>query len=356
MASVYKTANGWRAQVRRTGVPTQSAYFPSKQEAQRWAREKEVEHDKRARVPAGLRLTFADVLDEYEKQLKGRRVGTTKLWYLAKQRALLGERRLEELTQDEILSYIRKREREGAGPATALQDLTYLRTALRYGGAALNASGAATLAVAAVTAAQDILTHSGRARASRRRDRRPTADELALLQEYFLDRPRSTTPMMDIVLFAIATTMRLGEIVALQWEDFDEAGRTIKIRDRKDPREKEGNDQVVPLLHGVFTWEGADVDPVAIIKRARSARRRTGRIYPYSRSTIGNAFAFACVECRIENLRFHDLRHDGISRLFEAGYQIPEVALVSGHKSWKNLQRYTQLSPHKIQKVTVKVT
>ena len=59
--------------------------------------------------------------------------------------------------------------------------------------------------------------------------------------------------------------------------------------------------------------------------------------------TVTAAFIAACRACSIENLHFHDLRHDGVSRLFEAGYTIPEVAVVSGHKSWKHLQRYTNL-------------
>jgi len=49
-------------------------------------------------------------------------------------------------------------------------------------------------------------------------------------------------------------------------------------------------------------------------------------------------------------LRFNDMRHEGISRLFEKGFQIPEVALVSGHKDWKMLKRYTNLRPENLLK------
>jgi integrase len=45
----------------------------------------------------------------------------------------------------------------------------------------------------------------------------------------------------------------------------------------------------------------------------------------------------------IDNLKFHDLRHGGVSRLFEQGYSIEQVALVSGHRDWKMLARYTQI-------------
>lgn len=48
---------------------------------------------------------------------------------------------------------------------------------------------------------------------------------------------------------------------------------------------------------------------------------------------------------KIKDLRFHDLRHEGISRLFEQGYQIQEVSMVSGHRDWGSLKRYTNLRP-----------
>lgn len=47
----------------------------------------------------------------------------------------------------------------------------------------------------------------------------------------------------------------------------------------------------------------------------------------------------------IVDLRFHDFRHEATSRLFEAGLSIEKVALVTGHKDWKMLKRYTHLDP-----------
>ena len=54
------------------------------------------------------------------------------------------------------------------------------------------------------------------------------------------------------------------------------------------------------------------------------------------------------MELGIEDLHFRDLRHEGTSRLFEAGLQIEQVALVTGHKDWKMLKGYTHLSPDTI--------
>ncbi|MDP3854897.1 tyrosine-type recombinase/integrase [Phenylobacterium sp.] len=55
--------------------------------------------------------------------------------------------------------------------------------------------------------------------------------------------------------------------------------------------------------------------------------------------------AGACRDLRIDDLHFHDLRHEATSRLFEAEYEIPEVSLVTGHRDWKMLQRYTHIRP-----------
>jgi integrase len=63
-------------------------------------------------------------------------------------------------------------------------------------------------------------------------------------------------------------------------------------------------------------------------------------IFPYTTDAISAAFTRACKLLGIEDLHFHDLRHEGVSRLFEAGWNIPHVALVSGHRSWASLQRY----------------
>ncbi|MFC5085515.1 tyrosine-type recombinase/integrase [Microvirga arabica] len=53
----------------------------------------------------------------------------------------------------------------------------------------------------------------------------------------------------------------------------------------------------------------------------------------------------------ILDLHFHDLRHDGASRLFEAGYSIEQVALVTGHRDWNMLRRYTQLRAENLHRI-----
>ena len=80
------------------------------------------------------------------------------------------------------------------------------------------------------------------------RDRRPTTDELNRLLRCFDDNERLTLPMTRIVKFAVATAMRLDEICRVEWTDLDVDRRMLLIRDRKDPRNKTGDDQRIPLF------------------------------------------------------------------------------------------------------------
>src|SRR5205085_10195869 len=101
------------------------------------------------------------------------------------------------------------------------------------------------------------LSHLNLVGKSKERDRRPTQDELDELIEYFETNPRQVIPMGRIVRYAVATTMRQEEICRPDSPDVDMKTRVLIIRDRKDPRAKDGNDQKVPLLNltGYDAWE-----------------------------------------------------------------------------------------------------
>ena len=67
------------------------------------------------------------------------------------------------------------------------------------------------------------------------------------------------------------------------------------------------------------------------------------RVFPLTKESLRRTWSTACRKSGVENLRFHDLRHEAISRFFEMGLSIPEVALISGHKDYRMLARYTHL-------------
>jgi integrase len=176
-----------------------------------------------------------------------------------------------------------------------------------------------------------VIKKLGLIRKGNERSRRPTIEELDRLIEHFGrirgHRP-SSLPMQKIVAFALFSTRRQEEITLLRWDDLDED--RILVRDMKHPGDKRGNNVNCELPS----------EALAIIK---SMPHDEDRIFPYSTDAISAAFTPACKILGIKDLRFHDLRHEGISRLFEIGRTIPQVAAVSGHRSWTSLKRYTHI-------------
>jgi site-specific recombinase XerD len=73
--------------------------------------------------------------------------------------------------------------------------------------------------------------------------------------------------------------------------------------------------------------------------------RSDERIFPRSTTYMSKVFHLAAVKAGVQDVVLHDLRHEGITRLFELGFQIQEVAMVSGHTNWRTLSRYTHLRP-----------
>ncbi|MDK3073791.1 site-specific integrase [Sedimentitalea sp. JM2-8] len=168
---------------------------------------------------------------------------------------------------------------------------------------------------------------------SAQRDRRPTLDELDRLLEHFIERRKKVPqamPMHKVIVFALFSTRRQAEITRLTWDDFEEKHKRVLVRDMKHPGEKLGND----------TWVDLPEEAIRIIE---SMPRRKQEIFPYSPDATTANFTRACKLLGIEDLHFHDLRHEGISRLFEMGWNIPHVAAVSGHRSWVSLKRYAHI-------------
>lgn len=74
-----------------------------------------------------------------------------------------------------------------------------------------------------------------------------------------------------------------------------------------------------------------------------------GKLFSYTSSGFKNAWRNALKELSIENLHFHDLRHEAISRFFELGtLNVMEVAAISGHRSMNMLKRYTHLRAYQL--------
>ena len=339
MATVQKRGAKWRVQIRRDGHVL-SKTFHRKSDADEWARAGEHAIDKEI-DPSARRVsrkdTFASLIDLHIDDLYavGKPLRRSKAAVLESLRRDLGETALSNLTRERIVMYGRQRAKDGAGPATLAVDISFIGTILTHAAAVHGVP----VNTEAVRLGRVALRRLGLVGTANERDRRPTEEELKRLFAYFGANERLTIPMTRIVKFAIATAMRIDEIFRIQWETLDPRTRTITVPDRKDPRKKDGNHQRVPLL------AATGYDAWALLEEQRELRLNPPECFPYNAKSAGTAFQRACKELKIIDLHFHDLRHEGTSRLFEAGLTIEQVPLVTGHKDWKMLRRYTQLRP-----------
>lgn len=334
MASITQTGEkSFRVLVRRKGHKTICRTFKTRREAEKFANLAELEIET-GRPVSGLKkkFTIEKAVERFrEFRDKGRRPispTSTEHYYLNHIVEGLGEIEVDRLTAKHLIDWCRDRAELGAGPSTMSSEVSKLGTVLRYVSAASDQP-----MVDVVEAARPLLEYNGLVGPSAHRERRPTQDELDRLKAVM-------DPLLwDIVQFAIATAMRRGEIVRIEWSDLDEKRRCILVRDRKHPRAKAGNHMLVPLTShsGIDAWE-----------LVTSVPKVAERIFPVATEWISDSFKTACDAVGIDDLHFHDMRHEATSRFFEAGLAIQQVAVLTGHKNWANLRRYTNIRPESL--------
>lgn len=342
MASILQINGKWRAHIRRKGQPTFCQTFATKAQAQAWARQVEADIDRgqapRADLVVGRRALISDLVATYRKlrdKARPIRDDSNEHYMLKAIERLLGDLDASRLQVSDLVDFCKTRSEEGAGPYTINMDLGKLGTVMRLTSAHLK------LQLPDVVAqARPLLSHMALIGSGGKRERRPNDDELGHVLAWLAEHKGQL--YADVVAFAVGSAMRRGEIARVVWADLDPAKKTVLVRDRKHPRQKKGNDMWVPLLGGM--WDLVQRQP------SRDDPDGDGRIFPIHPQTISKYFKQACDALGVPDLRLHDMRHDGISKLFEQGFGIPQVALVSGHQNWNNLKRYTNLKPEDLHK------
>jgi integrase len=136
--------------------------------------------------------------------------------------------------------------------------------------------------------------------------------------------------LRPLIALAIETGMRRGELLSIRWKDVDMTTPTIRIL-----KTKNGHPRTIPLT------------PKAVEILA-SLDRKNERVFPVTPNAVRLAWERLRKRAGLEDLRLHDLRHEAVSRFFEYGLTVPEVALISGHRDPRMLSRYTHLRPEKV--------
>jgi len=162
------------------------------------------------------------------------------------------------------------------------------------------------------------------------RDRRLTAREERLILRYAYSHVNAD--LYSIVVLALETAMRQGEILNLRWEHINLKNRIAHL-----PETKNGSKRDIPL-----SVKARDV-------LIRLGVQTKGKVFNYTSQGIKSTWRFMLIKLGIGNLHFHDMRHEAVSRLFELGtLDMMEISAISGHKSLSMLKRYTHLKAQRL--------
>ncbi|MDY0261898.1 site-specific integrase [Syntrophotalea acetylenica] len=313
MASINKRGPyQWQVKIRRKGYPLQSKTFETEEDAKKWARLIESEMDRGIFVcqAEAEKTTLEEALKRYKREItpgkKGKKQEESRINILS--RSPLGPRYLASIRGTDVAKYRDERLLERS-PITVNNELILLSHLYTVAKKEWGMEGLRN-------PVRDI--RKPKQPSGRDRRLRPGEEERLL---------KHTPPRLrPLIVLALETAMRLGELVNLRWENINLARRTAHL-----PETKNDSARTVPLS-------------TSAIKEFKALPRHLdGQIFTYSANAASIAFSDLVKKQEIENLRFHDLRHEATSRLFEKGLNPMEVASITGHKTLQMLKRYTHL-------------
>lgn len=325
--------------VRKQGWPPAIKTFRLKKDAQDWARTVEDDMVHGVYIPRthGERLTLDKALDRYLREITPTKRPSTQAGEGKKAAALrtaLGRYSLAAITPDVVAEYrdtrlatIGKRTKRPISPATVRLELALLghlySTAIKEWGLGLTSNPVQLIR---------------RPKAGEGRNRRLVTDEERRLLKACDEH---SNPMLGwIVRLALHTGMRQGEILNLTADQVDLDRRVVRLNQTKN-----GTARTVPLSSvATEVLRNALASPLrmdeALVFPGEPGHKEDKSRTPY---TINRVWAQALERAGIQDMRFHDLRHEAVSRLVERGLSDQEVAAISGHKSMQMLRRYTHL-------------
>ena len=319
MATIRQRKGKWQVQVRRQDQPTNSRTFILKADAQRWAKQAEAEADRRrtGNDPSILRkVTLGDVLRRFRDEVcpQRRSVAFENAIINAFLRNDLATRKLDRVTPEGFAAY-RDERLKRIKPATINRELGLIQRILEV---ARQEWG--------IPLVENPVKAIRKAKADNARDRRLRSGEWdSLLKATEATRNRYLEPLVKL---ALATGMRRGELLNARWADVHWKDSTLLI-----PQTKNGEPRTIPLTD----------EAKHIIGGLGMIHHANDKIVPISAEAAKLGWKRLARRAAITDLHFHDLRHEAISRFFELGLTVPEVALISGHKDPRMLFRYTHL-------------
>lgn len=316
MASIRYRSSKWQARIKRGAIVAEKSFI-NKRDAERWARLTEAEIERGEYKPptdtaaATRAIYLSDLLARYEVEVAPHHRSPTSQINIRKLMRAIGTVELSALNAQAVARW-RDDRLKVVKPATVAREINTLSAILNH--------ARKEWCYPITNPIQDIKRPS---QGQPRTRRLQAGEEQRLLIEL---EPRYAR----VVRFALATGMRRGEILALLWRHTDTGGRVASL-----PMTKNGEARRVPLSEvAIRIVEEQRQQPVQCI---------SGRVFSVHHIALEKAWVKACYRAGITDLHFHDLRHEAVSRFFELGLNLMEVAAISGHKTLGCLKRYTHL-------------
>ena len=310
MATIRKRQGKWQVQVRHIGHKQISKTFNRKQEAEQWARELEVSFDQNKLGHKVIEYPlFSIIIERYTNEISAKKRGHIRERYFLNQ---LAKTDLAHLKLDQIkahnIAQLRDKRLQRNKSDTVLRELTIINHIFNI--------CIKDWSYPIINPVKQIY----KPKSSCSRKRRLTSFEY----NYLVNNNKMNSKLKAIIELAIETGMRRGEILKI--EQHHMRGRTLII-----PLTKSGVSREIPLT-----------------KKATNILHDSSLPFPMTPNALKLAWSRLKKKGNIKDLHFHDLRHEAISRFFEKGLSIPEVALISGHKDVRMLFRYTHLKAEDI--------
>jgi len=325
MATFRKRNDKWQARVQRSGQTPIAKTFNTKADAIKWSRNIESQLDLGTLAPKQTMLRLRSMLERYVVEVTPTKKGESQERYRAAQlmKTKLAEMFVDKITGEVVAKYRDQRLTEVSNNTVRLElaflSVVFEQSRKEWGLAVSN------------PVRQIRMPKPGKPRTRRLE----AGEEEALLTACAASGAHY---LHSFVVMAIETGMRFGELAGVLWKHVDLDKRTIYLPDTKN-----GQARFVPLSTRAF---------IAIKLLPRSI---SGQLFTAKPGSIRSAFLIALKSAQkstcgalLQNVRFHDLRHEAVTRMFEKGLNPIEVGMVSGHKTLSMLQRYTHLRPEEL--------
>ena len=321
MGSVRRRNGKWHAQVRRKGWQSFTKTFQTKKDATSWCIEIEKQLTLSSQTTTPSSKTLSEVCDLYGQIKSIQKNGYREERYRLQQIAAspVGRMDIRYITDKQVEDYFKNLE-ENFNTGTVRKMYFLFKSVLQFSNADLG-----------IATPFNPLSNINVPKDSTPRTKRLNKDErevLVLALQLLCNKD-----LANLIEFAVESGMRRSEILRIHSKDIDVRTHLLHI-----PKAKNGHSRTIPLTKRASEILG------------EQQSKHSDTLFPLTANAVNLGWQRFRKKIEMDELRFHDLRHEAISTFFEKGLSIPEVQLISGHRDVRQLFRYTHINPESVLK------